>query len=82
MRFKVTYRAGGKDFSNTCDNIAEAYEYARALVLHGQYCISPQEQALLSDLMIDLVGMDKGYCEKIDYLYTDEFFITKEEEQQ
>lgn len=59
MKFRITYRVGGMPFTAEANNIAEAYDYIRAIVTSNK-TVFPNPEKTLSNYMMDLARIKCG----------------------
>lgn len=59
MKFRITYRVGGMPFTAEANNIAEAYDYIRAIVTSNK-TVFPNPEDSLSDYMLCLARIKCG----------------------
>ncbi len=59
MKVKITYKVGGMNFEAVADNIANAYEYIKAIIWANELNF-PRQAETLSNYMVLLADMEKA----------------------
>ncbi len=63
MKFRITYNVGEMHFTAEADNLAQAYEYVKAIVTSNK-TIFPDQEETLSGYMEILADIKRGVTTK------------------